>query len=180
MMYYLKLGIVLLIFCVIASGILAYVNTLTTPLIEARKAQDEIEAREALIPGATFEARETSGGESYFVAKSEEEIVGYVYIAAENGYSSKIMTMVGVDAEFDIIGIKILDQSETPGLGANCTNLSFTEQFAQKAALMLKVDKDGGEISSLAGATITSRTIANSIRTGANSLQSQLETGGTE
>ncbi|MFW5628184.1 MAG: FMN-binding protein [Candidatus Cloacimonadaceae bacterium] len=181
MKYYLKLGLILFIFSVVASGILAFVNSLTTPIIAAKKAQDEIDAREKLIPGAIFEEHETADGESYFIALVEDgEPIGFVFIASENGYSSKILTMVGVDADFNIIGIEILDQSETPGLGANCENESFTAQFVEKEALNLKVNQDDGEITSLAGATITSRTIANSIRERANSLKLALETGGEQ
>jgi electron transport complex protein RnfG len=39
-----------------------------------------------------------------------------------------------------------------------------TQQFKGKTVDQMKVDKDGGEIVSITGATITSRTIANSIR----------------
>lgn len=181
MKYYLKLGLTLFLFCAGASGILAYVNSLTTPIIAARKAQDEIDAREKLIPGAIFEECETADGESYFIARDEaEQILGFVFIATENGYSSKIQTMVGIDANFDIIGIEILDQGETPGLGANCINESFSAQFTDKDALGLKVNKDDGEIVALSGATITSRAIVNSIRTRANSLKADLETGGEQ
>jgi electron transport complex protein RnfG len=71
--------------------------------------------------------------------------------------------MAGLDPEFRVIGIKIVDQGETPGLGANCTNKSFTSQFAGKTPEQLAVDKDGGPIKSLSGATITSRAIVASL-----------------
>mgnify|MGYP001476284705 CR=1 FL=1 len=55
MMYYIKLGGILLIICVIATGILAYVNSVTEPKIIALKAAEAVKSREALIPGADFE-----------------------------------------------------------------------------------------------------------------------------
>ena len=113
MKYYLKLGLILFIFSVVASGILAFVNSLTTPIIAAKKAQDEIDAREKLIPGAVFEEHETVDGESYFIALDEDsEPLGFVFIAS-NG-CPEILTMVK-STQISTSSAEILDQGETPG-----------------------------------------------------------------
>ncbi|MDP2172980.1 MAG: FMN-binding protein [Candidatus Cloacimonadaceae bacterium] len=169
MKYYLKLGLILLIFCAVASGILAYINSLTAPVVKARKLQEEIDARNKLIPDSDFEEISVEGDKpfSYFVAylKGTKEIQGYTFIAAETGYSSKILTMAGMDKNYKIINITVIDQAETPGLGANCTAISFTEQYKGLGANELAVDKDGGKkIKSLTGATITARAISNSLK----------------
>jgi Na+-translocating ferredoxin:NAD+ oxidoreductase subunit G len=181
MIYYLKLGFILLIFCVIASGILAYINTLTAPVIAERKAREEEETRAALIPDAVFEQKVTDQGMKYFLARDPEDsdLIGYTFIAAEIGYSSTVQTMVGVDKDFEVLGIEVIDQSETPGLGANCTSNSFTAQFSGLSIPELYVDKDGGAIVSLSGATITSRTIANSLRESILDVQDEPQ-GGAE
>lgn len=180
MKYYIKLSLILLIFCVVASGILAYVNTLTAPVIAQRKAMEEIQAREALIPNAEFEERQSDQGLTYYVAKDPEtgEILGYTFIAADLGYSSTVQTMVGVDSEFKVLGIRIVDQGETPGLGANCTLPIFTNQFSGMALEEIYVDKDGGVVVSLSGATITSRCIANSLREGIIDVKDEPDQGG--
>lgn len=182
MKYYLKLGLILLVFCVIASGILAYVNSLTAPVIAQRKAAEEIQAREALIPNAEFEEKESDQGLSYFVARDPEtaQILGYTFIAADLGYSSTVQTMVGVDGEFKVLGIQIVDQGETPGLGANCTLPAFTSQFTGMSVQDIYVNKDGGVVIPLSGATITSRCIANSLREGIVDVQDEPEQGGTK
>ncbi|MCK4339836.1 MAG: FMN-binding protein, partial [Candidatus Cloacimonetes bacterium] len=51
-----------------------------------------------------------------------------------------------------------------PGLGANCTEQEFTEKFKKTNPETILADKDGGDIVSITGATITTRTVANSIR----------------
>lgn len=165
MKYYLQLGVILMIFCVIATGILAFVNSVTEPKIEALKAEESIKSREELIPDCDFEEVVLRDGFSYFIAtdKESKELKGYTFTAQKKGYGSVIKTMAGLDPEFRVIGIKIVDQSETPGLGANCTNKSFTSQFAGKTPEQLAVDKDGGPIKSLSGATITSRAIVASL-----------------
>ena len=180
MKYYLKLGFVLLVFCVVASGILAYINSLTAPVIADRKAKEEVSTREALIPDASFEQTSLTNGDVYYTARSNasNEILGYTFIAAQTGYSSKVQTMVGVDKDFKVIAIKVIDQAETPGLGANCTQKSFTDQFKRLTSNDLYVDKDGGKVKSLSGATITSRCIANSIRETIAFVQAQQTNGG--
>jgi electron transport complex protein RnfG len=96
------------------------------------------------------------------------------------GYSSEVKTMVGVSTGFKVTSIKIIDQAETPGLGANCEKPEFTELFENMTADKLKVDKDGGSIRSLTGATITTRAIANSIRAGIEVLADKLPSESVE
>ena len=165
-MYYLKLGGTLLAISVIATGILAYVNSVTEPKIAALKAEESIKSRQELIPDCDYEEMQVGDDFSYYIAtdKQSKELKGYTFTASKTGYSSKVQTMAGLDQDFKIIGIKIIDQSETPGLGANCSNVSFTDQFKGKTQDQLLVDKDGGPIKSLSGATITSRAIASSLK----------------
>ena len=164
MKYYLKLGFILLIITAIASGVLAYLNTLTQPIIEENQRIAQEKARKEVLPSAvTFE--EVIGELTYHIGKdADEQVVGYTFVASLYGYSSEIKTMVGVNLDLVIEKIKIISQAETPGLGANCEKPEFQEQFSGKQKTEMKVDKDGGTIVSLTGATITTRTIANSIK----------------
>jgi len=175
-MYYVKLGAILLIICAIAAGLLAYINGLTEPIIKERKAKEEIQTREALIPGATFIADKTASGLDFFIAQDPQtnEVIGYTFIAAKNGYSGEIQTMVGLDKEFKILNIKVINQSETPGLGANCTLEGFAKLFVGLSDTELLVDKDGGKIPAMAGATITTRAITNSIKEQVIALKNHL------
>jgi len=180
MMYYIKLGGILLIICVIATGILAYVNSVTEPKIIALKAAEAIKSREALIPESDFEEVKVSEDFSYFIAykKGTKDIQGYTFTAGKTGYSSKVLTMAGLDPQFKIINIKVIDQAETPGLGANCTATSFTDQFKGKTQTDMLVDKDDGPIKSLSGATITTRAIANSLKEQILVLRAHVESTG--
>lgn len=175
MKYYLKLGFVLLIIAAVASGILAFVNGFTKPIIEQNRAEQKEMARREVLPDAvTFESILKFNNEDVYCGKDDSgEIIGYTIIASLYGYSSDVKTMVGVTPDFLINKIKIIDQKETPGLGANCVGLEFQAQFSGKKT-GVKVDKDGGEIASLTGATITSRTIANSISNGIKFLEKEV------
>ena len=175
MKYYLKLGFILFIITAIASGVLAYLNTLTQPIIEENQRVAQEKARKEVLPSAfTFEEvfdEEVVGEPTYHIGKdAEDNIVGYTFVASLYGYSGDVKTMVGVNTDLVIEKIKIISQAETPGLGANCEKPEFQEQFSGKQKTEMKVDKDGGTIVSLTGATITTRTIANSIKATMNKL----------
>lgn len=196
MKYYLKLGFILLLIGAIASGVLALINSYTEPIIENNKLKTEEEARSLVLPQAEiFEKKsiameraeskpdplkiqkETSGSNEFvfYIGKNnQQEIVGYTFVAKKYGYSSTIETMVGVNPDLSVNKIKIINQAETPGLGANCEEESFTSQFSQLTKAELQVDKDGGQIQSLTGATISSRAITNSIKEGLNNIETAL------
>lgn len=177
MKYYLKLGLILFVTCAIATGILAYLNGLTAPMIKQVKAK---EAKEAQLEVTKVDENDSTPyrfeprfldldikGDSvfYFIAfNQEQERVGYVLTATKTGYSSNVKTVVGLNNEFKIKKIKVIDQAETPGLGAKCVNDDFAPRFTNLGVKELKVDKDGGAIQSITGATITTRTISNSIK----------------
>ena len=67
--------------------------------------------------------------------------------------------MVGITADGIVYNTSVLSQSETPGLGAKCTEPAFADQFKNlnPAATKLAVKKDGGDIDAITASTITSR-----------------------
>jgi electron transport complex protein RnfG len=179
---YLKLGFVLLIITAIASGILAYINSFTEPIIEENQRKAKEEARKEVLPAAaSFEVIGSFNNEDVFVGKDEKgKPVGYTFLASLYGYSSDVRSMVGVNNDLVVNKIKIISQTETPGLGANCVKPDFQAQFSNKNRAQMKVDKDGGPIISITGATITTRTIANSIKEGLIMLEKLVNSVPTE
>ncbi len=195
MMYYIKLGFVLLVISGIASGVLAFINGKTEPIIQQNALLEESNARMEVLPGVKefvldslavevaveedpLKMSSGGGGGQFYYYKGIDEAgntVGYVFKAYGKGYSSTVETMVGIkvteQGEYEVNKIKITYQSETPGLGANCTSENFTGQFAGQTPATLAVDKDGGKVTSITGATITSRAVTNSIRQGIENLK---------
>jgi len=168
MKIYLQLGLILLGFCIVATALLAYVNTITKPQIDSIQLKEAEQTRKELIPNSNFE--EINGEFSYFIAKDSKtnEVNGYVFTTEKNGYNGAVKTMVAVDNDFRIIAIKVIQQTETPGLGTNSTQPKFSEQFKGKTSEQLIVDKDGGVppncIKAITGATITTRAVTNSVK----------------
>jgi electron transport complex protein RnfG len=79
-----------------------------------------------------------------------------------NGFADKVGLMVAINTKDDTLrGIGVTTHKETPGLGGNAkADPSFAAQFKGKSINKpIKVTNDGGEISALSGATITSRAV---------------------
>ncbi len=184
----LRLGVILALITAIAAAGLAAVYSVTKPRIDEQK-QKALQAAltEALpqSPAQAIEPVETGGTVSYYVgyeSPDKENINGYAFLARGPGYSSVIETMVGVDTTGEIIGMKVLDQKETPGLGTKVEEIRYGEedpwflrQFMNKRAGQLAVDKDGGEIASITGATISARALTNSVVKGYQDLKTRVE-----
>lgn len=179
MKYIIQLGLILLIFCAVASGVLAFVNSKTQPVIAARKALEEEQTRKELMPDAKVFEEKVSAEDStfiYYIAKDDKDmLLGYCFIAAKRGYSSVIRTMVAMDDKFTIINMKVIDQNETPGLGTLCQDKAFSDRFQGKGFDDLKADKDGGTIQSITGATITTRAVIYSLQDAILMLKEDLE-----
>lgn len=186
-----RLSTILVLVGLVSATTLGLLYNKTKPQIELMKKYKTIDALKIVLPDAgdvvpvtkTEPIKDPSGKIvaqkkiiEYYIGykdKSHKEIVGYAIVARGSGYSSVIETMVGVNKDSTIRKIKILSQKETPGLGARCVEDGpfdpqhpkwTTEQFIGKSVDDLKVNKDGGKIVSITGATISSRAVTNSIR----------------
>lgn len=173
-----KFGGLLLLITGVAAGLLAYVDSLTKPKIEEQKRSKQEEALSWVLPQAkVIVPHSVKGKVCYYLGyacKDTSGLVGYAFMAKGSGFSSDIETMVGMDTSGVITGIKVLSQKETPGLGSRIVEVKpgekepwFQCQFRGKKADQVAVKKDGGEINSITGATISSRAVTNSIKEGA-------------
>jgi electron transport complex protein RnfG len=183
-----KLGLTLLLVTAVAGAALSLVNNITRPRIEEQKRLVTERALIAALPAVDKNAINPvfkADTLKYYIGykdTSRQEITGYAFVARGTGYSSTIETMVGVDTMGTIIGIKIMQQVETPGLGTKIEEIRygditswFQRQFIGKKAGEIAVDKDKGEIVSVTGATISSRAVTNSINSGVRKLIEQID-----
>jgi len=179
-----KTGIILMVYTLIAGALLASVYIKTAPIIEMNKeaATGDV-VRAVVLPGMEggYVKQDAEIDFPYWTGyrdSRKKEPGGYIFIAMGKGYSSTIETMVGVDINGTITGIKILFQLETPGLGDKIEEIKrgesdpwFTRQFVGKSASdNIALVKDGGEIDGVTGATISSRAVTLSINKGIKRL----------
>lgn len=155
-----KLGIILMIVTLIASIALALTNRYTTPQIEIQK---ELAVKESL--NKVIKADSFSEKDGYYEAYDKDrKLIGRVLKVEAPGYSSIINALVGIDLYNKVTGIDVVSQQETPGLGANIEKDSFLKQFIGKTKEDLRIEKDGGKIDAITGATISSRAITDGVR----------------
>jgi len=90
---------------------------------------------------------------------------GWVLPAGGQGFNDRIELLIGLDAGLSTItGLYVLDQKETPGLGAYITGEGFRGQFSGKPTdaplVVVKSDaKATNEIRAITGATISSESV---------------------
>ena len=124
--------VILTLICAIATGALAFTNSLTADRIAnaARKAEQEAMERVVQADEYTQGTVSLNGEHTYYTAKSGGETVGYIFTVSTHGYGGAINVMTGVGTDGKVIAVEVLDASnETPGLGQNVTRDSFWEQF---------------------------------------------------
>ncbi|MBN1542609.1 RnfABCDGE type electron transport complex subunit G [candidate division KSB1 bacterium] len=181
-----KLGLTLMVITVLAAAGLAAVYSVTKPRIDAQRQMETERALTVALPQADPESiQAVKDGEEvryYQLVDDDSQVVAYAFVARGTGYSSVIETMVGVDTSGRVIGMKVLSQTETPGLGTKVEEIRYGEtdpwfqrQFIDKPAGDLAVKADGGEIVSITGATISSRALANSVIGGYKKLIKEIQ-----
>ena len=161
--YTLRITLVLLTIAVVVAGLLAVVNRLTAPVI-AQATQEKIQAAIGqVLPGGYEEEITEFTDETGLVSKVYRGEAGYALEVNPVGFDSAICMMVGIDNQGKVLGIAVVSHTETSGLGTvaaanNSAGQSFRDQFVG-ATGSVSVNKDGGQIDAITGATVTSRAV---------------------
>lgn len=169
-----RYGIVLGLVCAVSAIVLSGTYNLTRSRIEQAQAQDFQEALAQVLPGdheftAIEDLRDTLGDRFGTVTEvyvaSDERFSGLAAKASPRGYGGPIDVVVGILPNGHISGVRIVKQSETPGLGAEIVRDAFLNQLAGVSeANSLCVRQDGGSIDAVTGATVSSRAVAMGVR----------------
>jgi len=209
---YIRLVVTLTAIAAVASFGLSAVYNATHEITEEYKRLETENARIEVLPsegGEYFVETATDsmldGREfAYYTAYAPGEVIrGYTFTAYGKGYSSTIETIVGVVPDGSISGIKIVDQKETPGLGAKIQEVAsrntlwavimgrgvdetgtppwFQEQYKYLRTDDLRVVKSPGAdgILAITGATISSDAVTGSVKSGLAMLLSIVGVEGT-
>lgn len=190
-----KDAIALFLITLIAGGLLGLVNQITLEPIANAKEKAKKEAYQAVMKdAASFEADEyitkkveqsatavegTEITEVLIAKDSSGNTIGYVMsITDHEGYGGDITMSLGFDENINITGFEILSaSSETPGLGATCTDETFRNQFLGKGSEEIAyvkgkpATKADNEIDALSGATITTKGIVKTVNAGISFLK---------
>lgn len=182
----------------IAGLSLHYVYEMTKdPIAQQNKIVEDTAKKEVLPTASSFEDVQMTAPNPYVVSpywigKDETgNIVGYVAKVKKQGYAADIVTIVGFTADGTITSIKIIQQSETPGLGAKCQDVvknketgeslyPFQDQY--KTRMIGSIDVIKGPvpagvngISAITASTITSKAITDSINVGISAVMEDVQ-----
>ena len=173
-----KLTFILFLVCAITAGVLGLINEMTYDRIQEQKRIKTEKAYAAVLASDGYE--ETAFDKAAFPTIDKVNKctngAGYVVTTTFSGAQGRITMAVGVDNELLCTGISIISHAETSGLGANAASASevgvnWRAQFVGEGE-DVAITKAGGNIDALAGATITSRAIANATATAIAAVKS--------
>lgn len=185
----LKLGLILFIITAVSASVLAVSNNITAPRIaEADKLADQKAKVEILPQGEDFRPLakekvkevkdEYSNVIEIFEAYKGESLVGYTIKNVVKGYGGDIEIMTGISTEGKITGIKVLNHSETPGLGENATKSYFSDSFKDKPVgqelVSAKEPKGDNEVQALTSATTTTNAVLDGVNSAREIYNSKL------
>ena len=159
----------LVVVTLVASAALGYVYELTKEPIAAAKLAKKIRAIDEVVmeydnsPVDEMYKIPIAGTEDslevYPARKGGVLVTSAIRSYSPKGYGGNVWLMVGIKPEGTINNIAVLEHKETPGLGTKMNDAEYKAQYIGQdpGTFDLRVQKDGGEIDALTGATITSR-----------------------
>ena len=181
-----KMVVVLTILSFFSGGVLAYIRNNTQERIENQVLEFvKGPAIRAIFEGAgnnpvadRFTLKDGDVERTFFVGVFDGEPRGVAFETSGKGYGGDVGLMVGIDVKDNqLMGVSVTTHAETPGMGAKAkSDPSFAAQFKGLALEQpVAVTQDGGSISAISGATITSRAVS-SAATDADKIYQKLKT----
>lgn len=155
---YIKPTAVLTVICLLVSGALAYTQGVTAPIIEESERKAAEAARAEVLPmadGFTKAEIELPAGVSEIYTANNGE--GVVITTANRGYGGDVVMMCGIGKDGKIVNVKVLKDSETPGIGSKVLSKQYLGNLSGKDSSLEGVD-------AITGATMTSRAVAGNLK----------------
>ncbi|MDR2600670.1 MAG: FMN-binding protein [Oscillospiraceae bacterium] len=153
--------LVLTAICLVVSGALAYVSSITTPIINAADSERAYIAMNEKIPNATgFEtinlADYNDMPKTIKQAYRTSNDVGNIFIAAINGFSGDITIICAINSTGEIMAVSTLSHTETQGIGTIIEQEPFLDTFKG-------IDQNLAGVDTVTGATVTTRAFIHAV-----------------
>ena len=166
----------------VAAVFLIIGNLVTTEPIAQRKYEDLVNSLAIVIPADLYDNDLTTDiimiddvkGRSLKIHRARKKgiVTAVAFEQSVNGYA-KIHLVMGIDAGGRVLGVRVLEHEETPGLGdqIEITKSDWIKSFDGLALSNTPradwgVKKDGGIFDQFSGATITPRAVVKVVREG--------------
>lgn len=180
-----KNGLTLAVFAAITTGLTAVVNTMTKPTVEHQTALQQKMLLDQVVPAELYDnamqeecyvvtdpALGNDRPHQLFIArKGGTPVAAALETTAPDGYSGAIQMLVGASFRGKVLGVRIIEHHETPGLGdkIELRISDWINSFTNKVVRgtddpAFAVKKDGGQFDQFTGATITPRAVVNATK----------------
>lgn len=176
--YYVRIIGTLLVITAVVGVLLALVNMLTAPTIAKLADSKKAEAMSQVMEGVdSFDTLDVPAGmkdvKEIVRAKKGDEVLGYCVQTGTNGNDGEIQLMVGITPDGAVTSVAVLAQSETMYTDKHG---ELVAQFAGKSG-SVALSQDGGDISAISGATISSRAITKGVDSALSAAKVYMEGG---
>lgn len=180
-----KNGITLAVFAAVTTGMTAVINLVTKPTVEHQMALEQKTLLDQVVPPSLYNnklqqecyiVRNQALGNMdphhlYVARKDGKPVAVALETTAPDGYSGNIQMLVGADFNGKVLGVRVTEQHETPGLGDKI-ELRISDWITGFSGVVLHgaddkhfaVKKDGGDFDQFTGATITPRAVVNATK----------------
>ncbi len=159
----------LFLICLVVTSLLAATNNVTADKIAENEAQSKQDSMITVCPDAQ-NFSEMIPDVMYLGLDANDHPVGCAISTATQGYGGQVKVMTGFDMEGVIIGVDVYyNDDETPGLGKNTSNKSFTDQYKGLVSVEdITVSKDNNvgnaqTVDAVTSATISSRAVTKAV-----------------
>lgn len=176
----------------IAALVLAWVNEITTEPIRQQAINEINNGIKDVMGTSSLKVTKTDtiainndGTENVYVIHNAETTNGKPLGAAIEssvmGFGGDLKVLVGLSSDFKVLGYKILQSSETPGLGQKADKWFQKDGKGNVIGRQLSddkplsVSKDGGDVDGITSSTITSRAFLNAVNQAYKAYRSSLD-----
>ena len=156
------IAVKLAVICLVAAFVLGFVNGITAPQIAASKAQAELDALSVINKAGTIGDRvegDGAGVNYYFPVSDGGKVTNYIMSLTSMGYGGNLVILANFKTNGEIIDAKLMEDSETPGLGKKAENAWYMDKFkgtgADKPVPVKKTMLESADADAVTGATTT-------------------------
>lgn len=178
LLFYLRVGGILLLICALIAVMLAGVHRLTREAIAAHKAEKIENAICAIFADSSVTEGSVPAGHkqvlSAYIVEKNDAIVGHCYTVSANGFGGAVELMVGIDTVGKICGVEVIEHSETKGIGSHVLTDNYLSRYNGKYGNLAL----GADVDAYTGATVTSKAVLSAVNAALAAHTAMLE-GGT-
>ncbi|UCF98750.1 MAG: FMN-binding protein [Spirochaetaceae bacterium] len=169
-------GLKLFAICAVAALTLGGINAITEPVIIQRKIMELQQALDELTPdaqtGEAMDVPENSVVVTRYPVMKEGQSAGMLLELEGSGYAGEMKILARYEEDGTIRAVRLMDNTETPGLGKKAENPVYMEKFlgtgsAEKPVPVRKDMLQPGDADAVTGATITFLGISKALAEGA-------------